>query len=53
MIEFMGEKMPTEVAEYMQQSDFFVLFSNYENSPVVISESLACGKPVISSKWAE
>ena len=49
MIEFMGEKMPTEVAEYMQQSDFFVLFSNYENSPVVISESLACGKPVISS----
>jgi glycosyltransferase involved in cell wall biosynthesis len=49
MIEFMGEKMPTEVAEYMQHSDFFVLFSNYENSPVVISESLACGKPVISS----
>ena len=41
--------MPTEVAEYMQHSDFFVLFSNYENSPVVISESLACGKPVISS----
>jgi glycosyltransferase involved in cell wall biosynthesis len=33
----------------MQKSDFFVLFSNYENSPVVISESLACGKPVIST----
>jgi len=49
MIEFTGEKMPAQVAEYMQQSDFFVLFSNYENSPVVISESLACGKPVISS----
>ena len=49
MIEFTGEKMPAQVAEYMQQSDFFVLFSTYENSPVVISESLACGKPVISS----
>jgi glycosyltransferase involved in cell wall biosynthesis len=25
------------------------LFSNYENIPVVISESLVCGKPVIST----
>jgi glycosyltransferase involved in cell wall biosynthesis len=49
MIHFVGEKAPIEVAKYMQNSDFFVLFSNYENSPVVISESLACGKPVISS----
>ena len=49
MIHFTGEKTPNEVATYMQSSDFFVLFSNYENSPVVISESLACGKPIIST----
>lgn len=49
MIRFTGEKTPKEVAAYMHESDFFVLFSNYENSPVVISESLACGKPVVST----
>ena len=49
IIHFIGEKTPEEVANWMQNSDFFVLFSNYENSPVVIAESLVCGKPVIST----
>lgn len=49
IVHFLGEKTPQEVANWMLDSDFFVLFSNYENSPVVISESLVCGKPVISS----
>lgn len=49
LIQFCGEKTPQEVASYMHNSDFFLLFSNYENSPVVIAESLICGKPVISS----
>jgi len=48
-LHFLGEKKPEEVANWIQNSDFFVLFSNYENSPVVISESLVCGKPVLSS----
>ncbi len=49
MIHFTGERTPGEVAEYMKNADFLVLFSNYENAPVVISESLICGKPVIST----
>ncbi|NLK47820.1 MAG: glycosyltransferase family 4 protein [Bacteroidales bacterium] len=49
MILFTGELTPKEVATQFHQADFFVLFSNYENSPVVISESLASGKPVIST----
>lgn len=48
-IHFLGEKTSEEVANWIQNSDFFVLYSNFENSPVVISESLVCGKPVISS----
>ncbi|HQG68236.1 MAG TPA: glycosyltransferase, partial [Paludibacteraceae bacterium] len=32
VIHFVGEKNPAEVAEYMKNADFFVLFSNYENS---------------------
>lgn len=46
---FLGEKQPKEVYQLFYQSDFFVLFSNYENAPVVISESLACGKPIITT----
>lgn len=49
IVHFLGEKTPQEVANWMENSDFFVLFSNYENSPVVISESLASGKPIIST----
>ncbi len=32
-----------------KSSDFMVMFSNYENMPVVISESFACGLPVIAT----
>ncbi len=49
MVVFLGEKRPDEVCQYIYQSDYFVLFSNYENAPVVISESLACGRPVITT----
>ena len=46
---FTGEQPPIEVAKFMSQADLFVLFSNKENAPVVISESLAAGVPVLSS----
>jgi len=49
VILFLGEKAPSEVSEWLKNSDCFVLFSNYENAPVVILESLISGKPVISS----
>jgi len=50
VIYFFGEKTPKEVANWMKNSDFFVLFSNFETAGVVISESLVCGKPVLSTK---
>ena len=49
MLLFTGEQTPYEVAQWMQQSDAFVLFSRYENAPVVLSECLATGLPIISS----
>lgn len=49
VIRFTGELSPVEVAKEFHLCDFFVLFSNHENSPVVISESLCCGKPVLST----
>jgi glycosyltransferase involved in cell wall biosynthesis len=32
-----------------QSAEFMVMFSNYENMPVVISESLSCGLPVVAT----
>jgi len=38
-----------QVAEKMQRSDYFILFSENETQGCVILESYACGKPVIST----
>jgi len=46
---FTGILTGKELVEMYQKSHFTVLFSNYENMPVVISESLSCGLPVVST----
>ena len=48
-VRWAGELAPEEVAKTFDNTDIFVLNSNYENAPVVISESLAKGVPVIST----
>lgn len=37
------------MVKHLQESDLFVLFSNYENLPCVILESFSCGIPVVST----
>jgi len=46
---FTGLLEGEELVDAFYDSDFNLLFSNYENIPVVISESLICGKPVLST----
>lgn len=46
---FEGKLETPEVAQIMQQSNVFVLFSNFENLPCVLIEALASGLPVIST----
>ena len=46
---FHGKKTSAEVAEAYQQTDFFVLFSNFENLPCVIVEAFASGVPMLST----
>jgi glycosyltransferase involved in cell wall biosynthesis len=48
-ISFFGELPWSGIADLMQQSHCLLLFSNYENLPCVIVESLASGMAVISS----
>ena len=48
-VHFTGLKQGEELLELMQLSDLMVMFSHYENLPVVILEAFACGIPVISS----
>lgn len=46
---FTGLKEGGELLTLMQRADAMLLFSRYENLPVVILEAFACGMPVISS----
>ncbi|WP_298780600.1 glycosyltransferase family 4 protein [uncultured Polaribacter sp.] len=49
IIHFQDQIPYKEVAKVLQNSNLFVLFSNYENLPCVILESFSCGIPVIST----
>ena len=46
---FKGLKENEELAKMMAESAFQVMFSRFENLPVVILESYACGVPVLST----
>lgn len=48
-ISFIGQQTALQVAQWMHHSHVFVLFSNYENLPLVMIESFATGTPVIAS----
>jgi glycosyltransferase involved in cell wall biosynthesis len=49
-ITYLGTQSYEEVAALMQKSHCFILFSNFENLPCVVAESLSCGIPVIATK---
>jgi glycosyltransferase involved in cell wall biosynthesis len=46
---FTGEQTPEQVKAWMDTSDCFVLFSNYETAAVVLEEAVACAMPIIST----
>ncbi|MBA3663579.1 MAG: glycosyltransferase family 4 protein [Bacteroidetes bacterium] len=46
---FRGQKFGTELVAEIQAADCLVMFSNYENLPVVMLEAMCCGLPVIST----
>jgi len=48
-VHFLGSMPEKQIAEKMRSSDFFLLFSNYENLPCVLLEAMSCGKPVITT----
>jgi glycosyltransferase involved in cell wall biosynthesis len=50
ILRFRGLQPIEEVARTMQQASVFVLFSNEENLPCVLLESVSCGTPVISTR---
>ncbi len=49
IIRFYPDQPIENVAAILRESDLLLLFSNYENSPCVIIESLASGVPVVST----
>ena len=49
-IHFHGNMKGPELSKLMKTASVSVLFSVYENLPVAVAESLALGKPVVSSR---
>ncbi len=49
-IKTFGEISHRKVAERMRNSDCFILFSDYENLPCVLLESISSGTPVIATQ---
>lgn len=47
---FHGYLSPKEVSSWMNESDFLIVFSDYESQSKVILESFSCGIPVIATK---
>ncbi len=50
VVTFAGLKENEALVELLRHADLMIMFSNYENLPVVILESYACGVPVISTR---
>jgi glycosyltransferase involved in cell wall biosynthesis len=50
VVKFAGLKEGQELVELLRQADLMIMFSNFENLPVVILESYACGVPVVSTR---
>lgn len=51
-VDFVGYKSQTEVREYFQQTDVFVMSSFAEGIPVVLMEGMAAGVPVVATQIA-
>lgn len=51
-IKFLGQKNHEDVAMYINSCDLVVLPSLNEGLPVILCESLACGKPVVATSVA-
>ncbi|MEA3505403.1 MAG: glycosyltransferase [Bacteroidota bacterium] len=49
VVVFEGLKEGQDLTNLLRKGDLFLLFSNYENLPVVILESYACGVPVATT----
>ena len=50
LLRWTDELTPQQVADEMDRADVFVLPSHFENAPVVLSESLAKGLPIVASR---
>lgn len=51
-VDFVGYKSQTEVREYFQKTDVFVMSSFAEGIPVVLMEAMAAGVPVVATQIA-
>lgn len=49
-VRFEGAASPGEIPAILSESDVLLIFSHYENMPVVINEALVAGVPVVATR---
>jgi glycosyltransferase involved in cell wall biosynthesis len=49
-VKFAGLQQNDDLAKMLREADLMIMFSNFENLPVVILESYASGVPVVSTR---
>jgi teichuronic acid biosynthesis glycosyltransferase TuaC len=48
LLEIEGNILPEQMPFYLNASDLVLMLSNYEGSPTIVQEAIACGVPVVS-----
>ena len=49
-VHLLGKKTEQEVAQYIQQCDFMLIYSNYETQSCVLLETFCCGRPAVATR---
>lgn len=48
-VEFLGNRKPEEIKQFLDNADIFLFTSKEEGTPTAVMEAMACGVPIVTS----